>query len=96
MRAHTPAPWTLRKEITRGEFGRDYRIRDKDDGLIATLGPIDQDANGALIAAAPRVLAALESITEWAREHTSPQDANSPHALLIEAVAAISQARGGH
>jgi hypothetical protein len=95
MAPHTPGPWYLRKETTRGEFVTDRRIRDKNDGVIATLGPVDQDGNGALIEAAPRLLAALEALTEWAREHTSPRDENSPHALLIEAVAAISQARGG-
>jgi hypothetical protein len=38
------------------------------------------------------LLAALRALTDWGREHTSPRDANSPHDLLIRAVAAIDKA----
>jgi hypothetical protein len=53
---------------------------------------IEEDAR--LIAAAPDLLAALEALTEWGRTHTSPTQANSPHALLIAAVEAIAKAKG--
>lgn len=36
--------------------------------------------------------AALLDLTNWAREHTSPRDANSPHKLLIAAQAALTAA----
>ena len=39
------------------------------------------------------LLEALEALTTWGRDHTSPRDANSPHDLLIAAVAAIANAR---
>jgi hypothetical protein len=39
-----------------------------------------------------RLLEALRALTDWAREHTSPRDANSPHDLLIQAVAVIEEA----
>jgi hypothetical protein len=38
---------------------------------------------------------ALERLTEWGREHTSPRDKNSPHALLVAAVAALEKAKFG-
>ena len=53
---------------------------------------IDAKANARLLAAAPDLLAALCALTNWAREHTSPQDSNSPHELLIAAQAAIEKA----
>ncbi len=48
-----------------------------------------------LIAAAPDLLAALQALTDWGRDHTSPKDPNSPHALLVAARAAIAQALEG-
>jgi hypothetical protein len=45
-----------------------------------------------LIAAAPDLLAALQALTDWGRDHTSPKDPNSPHALLVAARAAIARA----
>jgi hypothetical protein len=48
-----------------------------------------------LIAAAPDLLAALQALTDWGRDHTSPKDPNSPHALLVAARAAIAQAMEG-
>ncbi len=44
------------------------------------------------ISAANDLYAALEKLTEWGRTYTSPTDKNSPHALLIEAVAALELA----
>ena len=32
-----------------------------------------------------RLRMALRSLVDWAREHTSPLDADSPHALLVAA-----------
>jgi hypothetical protein len=40
------------------------------------------------------LLAALKALTDWGREHTSPLDQNSPHALLISACRAIERAEG--
>ena len=39
-----------------------------------------------------RITTALQAILDWGREHTSPHDINSPHALLIEAAAALKAA----
>lgn len=33
---------------------------------------------------------ALKALLDWGREHTSPRDPNSPHALLVEAAAALA------
>jgi hypothetical protein len=44
-------------------------------------------------AAAAAMTAALDALTAWGCEHTSPRDADSPHALLIQARAALAQAQ---
>jgi hypothetical protein len=31
----------------------------------------------------PRLAEAARALLDWAREHTSPRDPNSPHALLV-------------
>jgi hypothetical protein len=36
-----------------------------------------------------RLAAALKALLDWGREHTSPRDANSPHALLVAATEAL-------
>jgi hypothetical protein len=43
---------------------------------------------------ASELLSALKALTDWGREHTSPLDRDSPHALLITARAAIAKAEG--
>ena len=40
------------------------------------------------------LLTALEALTDWGREHTSPLQPNSPHELLVQATAAIAKAKG--
>ena len=60
---------------------------------IDTYGP-DAVANARFVAASPRMAAALLALLEWGREHTSPTDANTPHALLVEAAAALDEAGG--
>jgi len=52
------------------------------------------EANARLIAAAPALLEALQALTDWGRDHTSPKDPNSPHDLLIAARAATARATG--
>lgn len=46
-----------------------------------------------LVLAAPALRDALEALTEWGRNHTSPTDPNSPHELLVAAVEALEKAR---
>lgn len=57
---HTPGPWQITKETIVGEFCTYTKIRDKDNGVIATLH-INEEANAALIAAAPELLAMLKA-----------------------------------
>jgi len=44
-------------------------------------------------AAAAQLAAALWDLTAWARAHTSPRDADSPHAQLVAAVRALNSAQ---
>jgi hypothetical protein len=44
-----------------------------------------------LLTGAPDLLRTLRALTDWAREHTSPRDANSPHQLIIDAMEAIDR-----
>jgi hypothetical protein len=60
----------------------------------SNLEPTEKDAALRLMAAAPELLAALQALTDWGRDHTSPKDPNSPHALLVAASAAIARATG--
>ena len=89
---HTPGPWDFS-----GPHGR--TVQNKCANYIArTMGDnsdAQHEANAHLIAAAPDMLAALVALLDWGREHTSPTDANSPHALLIDAAAAALKAMGG-
>ncbi|MCW2275115.1 hypothetical protein GJ654_10300 [Rhodoblastus acidophilus] len=43
--------------------------------------------------AGPALYDALKKLTDWARDFTSPRDPNSPHEILIEATAALEQAK---
>jgi hypothetical protein len=53
-------------------------------------------ASGLLALADQRteLLVALPALVDWAREHTSPRDPNSPHHLLVAACPAIANAEG--
>jgi hypothetical protein len=87
---HAPAPWTIGKD----ENGT--VIRDAHGWSIAHMYGVwnNAHANEAVIVAAPDTTAALRALLDWARENTSPTDANSPHELLIAAAAALVKADG--
>ena len=83
----TPGPWHWQRPIS-----CDLSNTLMGDGRVV-LRCIDiSQKNAAIVAAAPDLLAALQALTDWGRDHTSPKDPNSPHALLVAARAAISLA----
>lgn len=53
------------------------------------------EQNGHILAAAPELLTTLQALTDWCCSNTSPRDPNSPHELLVAAVAAVAKAKGG-
>ncbi len=67
---HTPGPWKLCKETTRGEFGTDFRIRTHDGSHLAVVGPCNTEANAKLIAAAPDLLDALTKLLTYANNYS--------------------------
>jgi hypothetical protein len=92
----------METKFTPGDWNYNYngvRPVGRDGVLVADVyggsGGVEmKEANIALICAAPQLYAALEELTEWGRTFTSPQDKNSPHSILIRAVAALTKARG--
>jgi hypothetical protein len=94
---HTKGPWKLVKKVTQGQFGTDYQIRNDDNWMIAEIGPNSQDANAALIAAAPEMLEALERIEK--RLQIACQETPAGEHYMLEAFHAelahlIKKARG--
>ena len=92
---HTPGPW--RANI--GNSSGAHCIlanngRRKTVCVMANTHDDDWQPNARLIAAAPDMLAALRSLLDWGRDHTSPLDPNSPHDLLVTAHQAIAKAEG--
>ena len=96
MQTTTPKPWrtvpttvkgagTARRDIV--SDGAKYRPA----YVAGDIAPADAE----LMAAAPDLLDALQALTDWGRTYTSPTDPNSPHQLLIAAVAALQKA-GAH
>lgn len=95
----TPGPWRWGKQLggtlcVSPDTTRPGRRSHNGHMQIAAFYGPDAVANARLVAASPRLAAALLALLEWGREHTSPTDANTPHALLIEAAAALDDAGG--
>lgn len=93
---HTPGPWSLRHG---GRHDGDRLVTSGGSDICRMDGGPNDDsetlANARLIAAAPELLDALRNLLDWGRDHTSPTQPNSPHALLVAAHAAIANATGG-
>lgn len=79
MSAHTPGPW----EVSCGSVygANDIRIALMDREELCTL-PAERDANARLIAAAPRMLAALTEIAQLHRHHDVSRAKEIARAIL--------------
>lgn len=85
MSKHTPGPWSCL--VRQGDM---YEVvTDAAEPAIT-----ERAANARLIEQSPALLADLKALVDWAREHTSPRDSNSPHALLVAAATTIAKATG--
>lgn len=60
-----------------------------DGDLVAV---VDTETMAARLCAAEEMLEALKEILEWGRNHTSPIDKNSPHAILVKIHTAVEKA----
>lgn len=101
MAKHTPGPWKLHKTTKRGEFCWDYKIKSADNSAICTIGPVAQDANGALIAAAPELYEALivalpllEGFDDGDRVQCDDGDDPIVAPVIAQVRAALAKARG--
>ena len=92
MSKHTPGPWSKGKNRTQNCI--------LSQGLVVAqvnhypLDPEQSDANLALIAAAPDLLAALESVLAYDDNSLPWDECNLPKWLIDEVRAAVQKARG--
>lgn len=91
---HTPGPWKRRKNVVSGPFGVTV-VQCMDNGTWGEKGchsitKIEAEANARLIATAPELLEALESIIASA----DAGNAAILNRLLDQARAAIAKAKG--
>lgn len=90
----TPGPWSVRDH---GDANHHFILDANGHWLMVLkqngelLVPL-QDRNAMLVAAAPRLLASLNELTEWMRCHTGTSDGTAE--MLIEAVSTIKEASG--
>ncbi len=77
---HTPGPWSRESDVN--PDGCDYYVLGADGALVADthcpdgLGPVvdgEIEANTALIAAAPDLLAACKRVSVWLKQHGTPE-----------------------
>lgn len=62
MSKHTPGPWSISRYLD----GRAVIIIDHEDFDVARVAYPNRDANARLIAAAPQLVEALDSLIGWA------------------------------
>lgn len=94
MSKHTSGPWRLVTTTTPGQFVREHRIRSEDDSMICEIGPVSQEANARLIAAAPEMLEALRLAIEQLEPVTKPKLIQLPEYALRAVKDAIAKAEG--
>lgn len=110
MTQHTPGPWKFRAisddragiviALALETERRPVPLNDpcimnvRDDWISYLLRSKLGQANARLIEAAPDLAHTLRALLDWAREHTSPRDDNSPHLLLIDAAAVLAKVDG--
>ena len=90
---HTPGPWMYHKQLNGsltffGENGN--RV------ILSAARLINQEANARLIAAAPELLAALQSIAEyWNQDRNDEAMFDACHYAIDTAMDAIAKVEGG-
>jgi len=90
MSAHTPGPWTAIE--TPESSHHDWRI--KATRLFIGVATDNSEADARLIAAAPELLAALESLSYAFEARMGDWENADFHAVYRDAIAAIAKAKG--
>ena len=88
---HTPGPWKIKKDL--GGY-LDLFGEDGDKILISKFRLINQEANAALIAAAPDLLRALEPIANAEKDPTLKGYWRVTDLFVETALVAIAKAKG--
>ena len=88
---HTPGPWNIKKDL--GGY-LDLFGEDGDKILISKFRLINQEANAALIAAAPDLLRALEPIANAEKDPTLKGYWRVTDLFVETALVAIAKAKG--
>ena len=100
MAEHTPGPWKVSELFADGEIirvFRTYEVVTPEYDVCADLpwgGPIRNEADARLIAAAPELLAALEAALASLEGQRRVDQSNEDLAAVYQARAAITKAKG--
>lgn len=82
---YTPAPWLIKTEDTINEASALWTIRDRHQGVIATIESVNPD-DAALIAAAPDLLRALRALCNLCEDDDQyPQHTEIARAAISKA-----------
>ena len=96
MSGHTRGPWRSNAiGIWAGGPGHETLVSERPAHIMLKGGGWDrdqEDANAALIAAAPELLAACRAMSAWLREHTGPSDGTLK--MLCDVGVVLAKAEG--
>ena len=89
--SHTPGPWRVRRNQTPGQFVTSEKVCDAHNSVICNLH-VNAEANGLLIAAAPKLLSLARKLLTVAEDGFVTKAYRSQ--LIEETKAVIAEATG--
>ncbi len=101
---HSPGPWKVQPMLDNFHGYEDWttaNVRDARNCHVATIGEVDRltgketKANARLIASAPELLEALQSIAGWSKCQCSEKHGDNPNCPVLIAERAVRKATEG-